>query len=153
ALDEIRFLILRHSPFWAHGLILFFNAVDQLGCVSVPFPFKLLFSVRSCSLVFCEETTTVPFFSTALIVQMPSLVSPLSVFLVIAQHTFAQYSIAQYLVMVIVTFWCCFSALEMPVIARQLAVLILPSLRWSSKDSLSACRWLSSLLVILQFSP
>ncbi|MED6250082.1 hypothetical protein ATANTOWER_024385 [Ataeniobius toweri] len=31
--------------------------------------------------------------------------------------------------------------------------LILPSLRWPSKDLLLACSWLSSPLVILQFSP
>ncbi|MEQ2242002.1 hypothetical protein ILYODFUR_031267 [Ilyodon furcidens] len=57
ALDEIRFLILRHSPFWAHGLLLYVKAVDQWGCVFVLFPSKLIFSIRSCSLIFCEETT------------------------------------------------------------------------------------------------
>ncbi|MED6278908.1 hypothetical protein CHARACLAT_028879, partial [Characodon lateralis] len=58
------------------------------------------------------------------------LVSPLLGFSVIAQH-----AIAQYIVMVIVTFWCCFLALKIPVIATQLAAC------WSSKDLLSACSW------------
>ncbi|MED6240243.1 hypothetical protein ATANTOWER_018057 [Ataeniobius toweri] len=112
-----------HSPSKANGLILLFNAVDQLGCVSVPFPSELLFSVRSCSLVFCEETTTVPSFSIAFMVPMLSPVSPLLGFSVIAQPTLLSFSvIAQHLVMVIVTFWFCFSASEMPVIATQLAV-------------------------------
>ncbi|MEQ2297804.1 hypothetical protein AMECASPLE_038469 [Ameca splendens] len=54
---------------------------------------------------------------------MLSPVSPLLGFSVIAQPTLLSFSvIAQHLVMVIVTFWFCFSASEMPVIATQLAV-------------------------------
>ncbi|MEQ2172095.1 hypothetical protein GOODEAATRI_017500, partial [Goodea atripinnis] len=86
------------------------------------------------------ETAAVPFFGIPFIVQMLLLVSPLLGFSIIAQH-----AIAQYLVTVTVTFCCCFSALKIPVIATQLAVVSssLPCVAcWSSRDSLSACSWL-----------
>ncbi|MEQ2285521.1 hypothetical protein AMECASPLE_032752 [Ameca splendens] len=62
-----------------------FNVVGQLGCVSDSFPSKLLFSVQSCSLVFCEETTPFPPSALLLWCLMLSPVRPLLGFSVIAQ--------------------------------------------------------------------
>ncbi|KAK5610520.1 hypothetical protein CRENBAI_003752 [Crenichthys baileyi] len=96
----------------------------------------------------------VPSSSIAFIVQMLSPVSPLLGFSVIAQPTLLSFSvIAQYFSHGR-DFLVPFFGLEDTNNSRAAGCNpILPSFRWSSKDSLSACSWLSSLLVILQFSP
>ncbi|MEQ2229906.1 hypothetical protein ILYODFUR_023771, partial [Ilyodon furcidens] len=65
-LNEIRFFILRHSPSKGNGSILFLMQSISWA-VSVPFPSKLLFSVRSC-LGLLRGNNLVPSFSIAFMV-------------------------------------------------------------------------------------